>query len=118
MVNIARRADGLFQFIQWELMSDDPLQFPLTTRHDLLHVPYILRHIATGADDALLGIGHVKQVNGAGLVVDCNGDKAALDFSKPKEIIQNTLRTGGIQPAVNAGNCAIYGRSRAEIANG
>ena len=95
MVNIARRADGLFQFIQWELMSDDPLQFPLTTRHDLLHVPYILRHIATGADDALLGIGHVKQVNGAGLVVDCNGDKAALDFSKPQEIIQNTLRTGG-----------------------
>ncbi len=118
MVNIARRADGLFQFIQWELMSDDPLQLPLTTRHDLLHVPHILRHIATRADDALLDIGHVEQVNGAGHVVDCNGDKAALDFSKPKEIIQNTLRPGGIQPAVNAGNCAIYGRSRAEIANG
>lgn len=40
MINIARRADGLFQFIQWELMSDDPLQFSLTTRHDLLHVPH------------------------------------------------------------------------------
>lgn len=107
MINIARRADGLFQFIQWELMSDDPLQVPLTTRHDLLHNPHVLWHIAAGADDALLGIGHVEQVNDTRLVVDCNGDKSTLNFAEPKEIIQNTLRTGGIQPAVNAGNCAI-----------
>ena len=83
------------------------LQVPLAARHDLLHILHILRHIATRADDALLCVGHAEQVNGAGLIVDRHGDKAALDFSKSKEIIQNTLRTGGIQPAVNVGNCTI-----------
>lgn len=118
MVNNTRRADGLFQFIQRKLMGDDTLQVPFAACHNLLYVAYIFRHIASGADDALLGIGHVKKVDGTEFIVDSYGNKSTLNFTEPQEIIQDTLRTGGIQLAVNVGNCTIQGRSRAEIANG
>ena len=38
-------------------MGNDALQIPLAAGHDLLH---ILRHIAAGADHALLGVGRVE----------------------------------------------------------
>ena len=41
-------------------MGDDALQISLAAGHDLLHIPHILRHIAAGADHALLGVGHVE----------------------------------------------------------
>ena len=60
VVNIAHCADGLFSFNQRKLMGDDALQIPLAAGHDLLHIPHIRRHIAAGADHALLGVGRVE----------------------------------------------------------
>ena len=84
-------------------MGDDAFQLPFPAGHNLLDIPHILRHIAAGADNTLLGIGHVQQVNGAGRIVDSYRDEAAFDFSKTQEVAQDALRTGSVQPAVNIG---------------
>ena len=94
-------------------MGDDRLQVPSSAGHHRHNVPDVLREVSAGTDDAFLCIGHMQKVDLAGLVVYGHNDISAADFSMPHKRGQNTLRTGGIDPAVNVGSMTRQGgRSR------
>ena len=101
MVNIRRCADCFFKIEQRKLMSDYGFEVPFSTAHHFLYISYIIRQIAAGTNDALLGIGHVKKVNSAGYIINCNGNEAALNFTKVQKICKNRFCSSGIQPAVD-----------------
>lgn len=81
MVHVSGGANGGFQLVQRKLVGDDGFQVPAATGHDMLNIPYILRHVSTGADDALLGAGHVKQIDGVRRIVYPHTYKTAFDLA-------------------------------------
>ena len=118
VVHISCRADGLFQLGQRKLVGDDAFQIPPAAGHDFLYGLHILRHVAAGADDTLLGVSHVRQVDAAGLIIYRHRDEAAFNFPQTQEVIQNAFCAGGVQPAVDIGGGAAERRRCAEISFG
>ena len=103
MVNIAGSLNCLYQFIQRKFVGNDGFQIPFSTGHYVLYIPYILRHITTSSNDALLRISHMQQINGSGCIINRNRNKPALNFSKALKVIKDRFYTSSIQPAVNVG---------------
>ena len=105
--------DSLGNPFQRELLRNNGFQIPSSAGHDRQDIVNILREVSAGADDTFLCIGHMQKVDLAGLVVYGHNDISAVDFSMLHKRGQNTLRTGGIDPAVNVRSMTCQGgRSR------
>ena len=101
--------------MRWERNIEPFLQSSALQLHDAEDVPNILRCVASGADDALLCVSHMKQIDASGSVVYSDRNEPAFDFSVYKEQVQKRRRSSGIQHDIDISGFSRQRRCFAEI---